>query len=236
MWCLSNLHLHPHERGKKKPIIKFLPHSARVHPPTNRRVLMELHPQVSSVHVNECSLFVWCKYGAIKWCREKEVGGWGEKSHVNSTALLPQSVVWIIYESADRRGASSTRQVPQGGNSSWQSGGAKLSFGLCVLMMVDRSPYVSLHFLLCQLKKVACGFVISSVAVWLLPFFYDLLSAQSFLSLSSTLCVYFSLKKVYHLPCYSGRFNLKYIRYIYCMLPVELSCRYNKLALFGGED
>lgn len=66
------------------------------------------------------------------------------RANYTFTALLPQSALWIIYESADRRGAGSTRRVPLGRNNSRQSGGGSIwSCGLWILMTVQWSRYVT---------------------------------------------------------------------------------------------
>lgn len=57
---------------------------------------------------------------------------------------IAQSAPWIIHESADRRGAGSTRRVPLGRNNSRQSGGPSIwSCGLWILMTVQWSRYAT---------------------------------------------------------------------------------------------
>lgn len=66
------------------------------------------------------------------------------KENYTFTALLPQSACWILYKSADRRGAGSTRRVPLGRNNSQQLGGGWVwSYGLWILMTVQWSRYAN---------------------------------------------------------------------------------------------
>lgn len=83
----------------------------------------DLHPAASSHYANMLVSFVRRKYRASK-IMQQDVSA-------NSTfpALLPQSARWIIYGSADGRGAGSTRRVPLGRNNGRQSGGGA-QFGL----------------------------------------------------------------------------------------------------------
>lgn len=110
------------------------------------------HPEASSKYANACILF-----RVAQMFGDKVSQGNRERA-VHSVACLPQSAWWIIYESADRRGAGSTRHVSQGGNTSRQSGAARFvlrpldfndgpAFSLC-----ESTPWL---FLLCQLKRAA---------------------------------------------------------------------------------
>lgn len=93
------------------------------------------------------SLVPLCKYGCLICAAQlwiAEIMQQDARANYTFTALLPQSAQWIIYESADRRGAGSTRHVPLGRNNSRQSGGGSIwSCGLWILMTVQWSRYAT---------------------------------------------------------------------------------------------
>lgn len=93
------------------------------------------------------SLIPLCKYGCLicaAQIQNKKITQLDARANYTFTALLPQSAQWIIYESADRRGAGSTRRVPLGRNNSRQSGGGSIwSCGIWILMVVQWSRYAT---------------------------------------------------------------------------------------------
>lgn len=132
------------------------------------------HPEASSNHVNKFVQLAWCQQNGGR----RDTG----RSTVHSATVLPQSARWIIYESADRRGAGSTRRVSLGANTSpRQSGGAQfvsrpLDFNDGPAVSLCTSPHCSL-FLLCQLKTAsACESVISAEALLLFFFVFFVLA------------------------------------------------------------